>query len=269
MRYYLADKPTDLTVIDWIALKNPNFIKLSKKIKPKIKYPNYWFTDGLDFNPELMLSQIDASFNKQDNRDTVFGVEYQRGLTINVNQDWLRLRNTVELSRKEDRRLYNDQFSYRTFNKLWENTEIEKVMKQFKRTPIRSFISKIHANQIQPWYKTSIHKDRILTCETRIVLNLNTHPEFEMQTLKYGFIPSGFKLDQFGKAYVFDSSKVHRAYFTEATNNVRTCVILGFSPWLDYNEEGKYWEHNEFYGELHPFDIISEGHAFSKLIEAK
>ena len=262
MKYYLDEKPSHLTVTDWVALNNPRFIKLSKSVKPKLKYPTYFFTDKLKFNPSLMLEEIDSLFKKFVTKDIVFGIEYQKGLTININKEWLNIKDYLGTSNKRSLQLYNDQFSYRDMNKSWEGTEIEKIVKQFKRSLVRSFVSKIYADKMLPWYKTSIHSDRILTCETRVLINLNTNPEFEMQFLKHGFIPDGFKLDQFGKAYIFDSSKLHRAYFTKATNNVRTCVILGFSPWLDFNEEGQYWEENEFYGELHPFDIISEGYAF-------
>ncbi len=43
------------------------------------------------------------------------------------------------------------------------------------------------------------------------------------------------------------------------TDKVRMHLVLGFSPWLDYLPEERAWVLNEYYGRLHPFDMLDEG----------
>jgi hypothetical protein len=48
--------------------------------------------------------------------------------------------------------------------------------------------------------------------------------------------------------------------FASARSQVRRVhLVLGFSPWLSYNPRDEAWEPNEFYGRVHPFDIVRSG----------
>jgi hypothetical protein len=36
-------------------------------------------------------------------------------------------------------------------------------------------------------------------------------------------------------------------------------VILGFNPWFDWVAEEQAWVSNEYYGKIHPLDMLTEG----------
>jgi hypothetical protein len=42
-------------------------------------------------------------------------------------------------------------------------------------------------------------------------------------------------------------------------------LVLGISPWFDYIEEEDCWISNEFYGEMHPHDMLTAGHVHEKI----
>jgi hypothetical protein len=48
----------------------------------------------------------------------------------------------------------------------------------------------------------------------------------------------------------------------------RLHLVYGVSPWFDYNREEQIWESNEFYGEVHPFEMLAQGYV-SDLLEIK
>jgi hypothetical protein len=62
-----------------------------------------------------------------------------------------------------------------------------------------------------------------------------------------------------GKAYTFDTHRPHRVYPAAASSLDRVHLVLGFSPWFRYDRAADAWEPNEFFGRLHPFDIVRSG----------
>jgi hypothetical protein len=62
-----------------------------------------------------------------------------------------------------------------------------------------------------------------------------------------------------GKAYTFDTHRPHRVYPARVSTLDRVHLVLGFSPWFRYDREADAWEPNEFYGRVHPFDIVRSG----------
>jgi hypothetical protein len=36
--------------------------------------------------------------------------------------------------------------------------------------------------------------------------------------------------------------------------------VLGTIPWFDYDEDSRTYYANEFYGEMHPYDMLANGH---------
>jgi hypothetical protein len=62
-----------------------------------------------------------------------------------------------------------------------------------------------------------------------------------------------------GKAYTFDTHRPHRVYPKAISERERVHLVLGFSPWFRYDRVADSWEPNQFYGRVHPFDIVREG----------
>ena len=64
-----------------------------------------------------------------------------------------------------------------------------------------------------------------------------------------------------GNIYTWDTNLPHRVYSTKKTELKRIHLVLGFSPWLDYNEDDDSFSINRFFGKIHPIDILLNGHA--------
>lgn len=62
-----------------------------------------------------------------------------------------------------------------------------------------------------------------------------------------------------GRAYVYDTHKFHRAVCKKIEKFDRIHMICGVSPWFDFDESTQCWKSNEYYGKIHPFDMLKEG----------
>ena len=73
------------------------------------------------------------------------------------------------------------------------------------------------------------------------------------------FKDTGTRIDfEPGYAYHFNTYRTHRWNFNYHKNiKNRTCIVLGFSPWLQYND-GE-WTTNKYCNTMHPMDMVKEG----------
>jgi len=39
----------------------------------------------------------------------------------------------------------------------------------------------------------------------------------------------------------------------------RIFIVLGFNPWFNWLPEEQAWESNDFYGKMHPLDMLIDG----------
>ncbi len=62
-----------------------------------------------------------------------------------------------------------------------------------------------------------------------------------------------------GKAYTWQTRMPHRVLCYEPTNIDRSNLVIGWSPWLSYNYEERYWYTNQYYLKKHPFDMLVDG----------
>jgi hypothetical protein len=62
-----------------------------------------------------------------------------------------------------------------------------------------------------------------------------------------------------GSAYTFDTHRPHRVYATAPSRADRIHLVLGFAPWYRYDAAADVWEPNEFYGRVHPLDLVRSG----------
>lgn len=60
-------------------------------------------------------------------------------------------------------------------------------------------------------------------------------------------------------AYVYDSGKNHRPYCKQLDSVDRIHMICGVSPWFDFDKKNQCWVSNQYYGEMHPFEMFSNG----------
>ena len=86
-------------------------------------------------------------------------------------------------------------------------------------------------------------------------------PQAGSETMTQAYLRTGY-------AYTFDSRKPHRVFATKRSAIVRVHLVLGFSPWFDYDARADAWRPNEFFGKTHPFDIVNSGALHPKLTPA-
>lgn len=98
------------------------------------------------------------------------------------------------------------------------------------------------------------HRDEPVFENLRINVPLQTDSNylFEME----GSEPYHLEV---GKAYTWDTNRPHRVFAKSPSKTVRIHLVLGFSPWFDYSAENDEWYPNQFFGKIHPLDMVAEG----------
>lgn len=62
-----------------------------------------------------------------------------------------------------------------------------------------------------------------------------------------------------GENIVVNTDFKHRAYIKQNNDFLRTNLIIGVTPWLDYDADKDEWSLNKYYGNVHPYDIVKQG----------
>jgi hypothetical protein len=99
------------------------------------------------------------------------------------------------------------------------------------------------------------HSDEPIVHNTRVVIPIQTTKAFAME-----IGDNGPRIPEKGYAYTWDTNTVHRQIQLDNTDKSdRIYIILGFNPWFNWVAEEQAWESNEFYGKIHPLDMMLEG----------
>tara|TARA_B100000073_G_scaffold334554_1_gene327215 strand:+ start:156 stop:1037 length:882 start_codon:yes stop_codon:yes gene_type:complete len=138
---------------------------------------------------------------------------------------------------------------------------IGELLNNVKRTLVKSRISTIHGNKPEMGLSRPFHRDANVFTGTRVNIPIDTDKPyvFDMQTLQE---PAHLEV---GKAYSFDTSTLHRVISMRPCSNPRTHIVINVSPWWDWNQDEECWQTNEFYGKMHPLEMIYEGHIMDGL----
>jgi hypothetical protein len=157
---------------------------------------------------------------------------------------------------------YFDSYAFRKPAPCVTETKFYKFIKDFKRHPLRSRLATINSKYVPEKYRESYgwHKDEYVFENLRINIPIKTNETFLFQILNK---PSTHL--SVGNVYSWDTNIAHRVFPTTEDDASRTHLVLGFSPWFDYNEEEDSFTSNEFYGELHPIDMLLSGHVHEKI----
>jgi hypothetical protein len=62
-----------------------------------------------------------------------------------------------------------------------------------------------------------------------------------------------------GDNLVVNTDVRHRAYIRQHNDFLRTNLVIGITPWLDYDQEKDSWSLNKYFGKVHPYDIVKQG----------
>lgn len=157
------------------------------------------------------------------------------------------------------RNTYFDSYAFRHNSPCVKETGLYNFIKGFKRSSIRSRLAIINAEYVNEEDRKMFgwHRDETVFENLRINIPIVTDETFMFQLEKQ---PSEHL--HLGNAYSWDTNIAHRVFPTTQESKSRTHLVLGFSPWFDYIEDEDAYVSNEFYGKMHPMDMLIGGHVY-------
>jgi hypothetical protein len=166
---------------------------------------------------------------------------------------------------------YFDTYSFRQLTPAGEATA--KYL-DYKCSPIRSRISAIEGQVLSTTdFRFGWHRDESVFENTRFNIPITTTPEYRLQVENEKTEPDAFSdtmsdyhLD-LGYGYSWDTAKPHRVYSRAVNNTDRVNIVLGFSPWFDYDAVEDSWKPNQFFGKKHPLKMLVDGDVLTQRIQ--
>jgi hypothetical protein len=164
---------------------------------------------------------------------------------------------------KSDKNSYTDGMSFNRHTPLAGFGAIGDLTRSFSRTLIRSRISTLKAGRRESMrFDFGWHNDELVFVNLRVNVPVVSSPDYAIQIITEQSEET-FKVEEFsltpGKAYAYDTSKNHRPFCKKLCAEDRVNMIYGVSPWFDFDPEARTWVSNEYYGEVHPFDMLRQG----------
>ena len=285
MKFYVKDIPEPYPVWHWIC-DHSDVKELSASIKPSVdttRLLNLKHTFDINHLSKTVLGMLetyggrgwqsakgeDKSYtglslvmnpNYKENCDT----NYQTlGTQRNQPTDffWSQTHNFESV-----KNTYYDSYAFRQLSPCVAHTDFGNFVKGFDRSPIRGRISTINSQFVPPEHRRRYgwHKDELVFENLRINIPIQTDETFLFELLNHKPVHLNY-----GDIYSWDTNIAHRVFPTTAENRSRIHVVLGFSPWFDYNAEEDSWTANEFYGKMHPIDMLINGYVHKDITCAK
>jgi hypothetical protein len=154
---------------------------------------------------------------------------------------------------------YFDTYGFRALTPAAKKGYLGELISEFKMPLIRSRVGIIPGENVNPDDKTyqenhGWHRDEPVFENLRINIPVQTDENYLFQM--EGEEPYHLNL---GTAYTWDTHKPHRVFAKGRTTTTRIHLVLGFSPWFDYDAATDAWSPNAYFGNLHPFDMLAEG----------
>jgi hypothetical protein len=185
-----------------------------------------------------------------------------------INEFYALFRSNDQPQRKNS---YWDTLGFRAIHPIIQQ-HFGWFIKQFSRTLVRSRIATI----VHTEYKRisdpefNWHIDETPFCNLRMNIPLFTAPQYLMEIdsehvpMRYkGRMPSGHNLRwrghlSSGGCYSWNTELPHRVFADGQPAVDRVHIVLGFSPWFDWDEAQRCWRANEQFGRVHPFDMLDQ-----------
>lgn len=153
--------------------------------------------------------------------------------------------------------LQNTYYDTYGFRKLSPCAELlNEFLLDFDRTLIRSRIAILNPQYLDPKTINSWgwHRDESVFENIRINIPIQTDEQYLFQLLGKSTLHL-----KYGHMYSWDTNISHRIFPCKNSNKNRIHIVLGFSPWFDYDPLHQCWCSNEFYGKIHPFEMLISG----------
>jgi hypothetical protein len=154
---------------------------------------------------------------------------------------------------------YFDTYGFRLRTPASRVGCLGRFIDSFARPLVRSRVGIIAGENVDPEDSTyrekeGWHRDEPVFENLRINIPLQTDDSYLFQM--EGEEPYHLEV---GKAYTWDTHKPHRVFASKPTKLMRIHLVLGVSPWLDFDAAQDSWTPNEYFGRMHPFDMLADG----------
>ena len=242
---------------DYISTSlNYNFNQLKQDIKEGLdlfgSYPFQYYNKKPD------MSYLSTSLNFNPNSiDKISNDPHQGTLGSSIGEF-----KSIDQYRTNQlgKNTYNDTLSFYEKTDLSKYKSLGLFLNGLSRTMIRSRISILDgSHKSTKDISYGWHNDELIFLNLRINIPIESTDNYFIQILNNQSLTENniieFNLKP-GLAYAYDTNKYHRAICKENENTKRINLILGISPWFDFNSECNQWVSNEFYGEMHPFEML-------------
>lgn len=155
---------------------------------------------------------------------------------------------------------YLDSLGFRkTLPQVALYPHLDSLLKRFKQPVVRCSTRTLNGNLLYPTPPGdgALHVDDSPFEVLRINISLSNNGMFGLQ---YGDQEPIFT--SAGDNLVINTDVKHRPFMTENCNFLRTNIIIGVTPWLDYDASKDEWSTNEYFGKIHPYDMVKQGAIF-------
>lgn len=142
---------------------------------------------------------------------------------------------------------YSDAMSFNKLSPACNQGYLGEIFNSIPRTLVRGRIVTMKHGNLH-W-----HRDEHIYINFRIniPLYLDTSTIIKTKTSRMVMHP--------GYMYSWDTGEPHCVERVREDVQKRVNIVFGISPWFDWNEEDQSWESNQYYGEVHPIDMLHEG----------
>lgn len=133
---------------------------------------------------------------------------------------------------------------------------LSNLFRKFKMPIVRSSVRTINGSLCYPSIPGDggMHTDDSPFEVLRINICLSTNGDFGMQYQNQE--PFFWKQ---GQSLIVNTDIPHRAYVKQTNAFLRTNLVIGVTPWLDYDDATDTWSLNKYFGKVHPYDIVKQG----------
>jgi hypothetical protein len=153
------------------------------------------------------------------------------------------------------RNTYFDSYGFRKLSPCVRESELKDFLNSFRLSATRSRLAVLDAEYHDKVGEDFLwHRDETIFENLRLNIPLKTDSSFLFQIENQS--PEHLEI---GKIYTWDTNIAHRVYATDLRPVKRVHLVLGFSPWIDYNEHDDSFTINEFFGKIHPIDLFLQG----------
>ena len=275
-KFYVKDIPDLFSTWQWIK-QNTDIVQLASGMTPSVDATHLInLKHSFDIN-KLATATMDSldRFGFYGWRTDTSDANDYGGMSLAYNPDYIEDCNpnqqTLGTSKnnnneffygqvgkfKSIRNSYFDTYAFRHYPPCVSETGLCDFLDGFKRSAVRGRVAVINSKFVPKEKRDAFgwHKDETVFENLRINIPIKTDNTYMFQ-LK-GQQPEHLV---YGNMYSWDTFLPHRVFPTTTNPTRRVHLVLGFSPWFDYIKEEDVWISNEFFGVMHPIDMLVNGH---------